>query len=69
MLLLLHLQILFICEMLLKVLLLNSSRLALMMDVTSIRWAPDRRHLSVGLNNSHVQLWDSLVGKMVSVCF
>ncbi|KAF7138025.1 hypothetical protein RHSIM_Rhsim07G0137700 [Rhododendron simsii] len=28
--------------------------------VTSIRWAPDGRHLAVGLNNSHVQLWDSL---------
>ncbi|KAL0877072.1 hypothetical protein Bca101_026777 [Brassica carinata] len=27
--------------------------------VTSINWAPDGRHLAVGLNNSEVQLWDS----------
>lgn len=31
--------------------------------VTSLRWAPDGRHLAVGLNNSHVQLWDSMSGK------
>ncbi|KAI5656446.1 hypothetical protein M9H77_25239 [Catharanthus roseus] len=33
--------------------------------VTSVRWAPDGRHLAVGLHNSHVQLWDSLAGKML----
>nr|XP_043613504.1 cell division cycle 20.2, cofactor of APC complex-like [Erigeron canadensis] len=26
--------------------------------VTSVKWAPDGRHLAVGLNNSKVQLWD-----------
>ncbi|KAL0324131.1 UNVERIFIED_CONTAM: Cell division cycle 20.2, cofactor of APC complex [Sesamum calycinum] len=26
--------------------------------VTSVKWAPDGRHLAVGFNNSHVQLWD-----------
>lgn len=36
--------------------------------VTSIRWAPDGRHLAVGLNNSHVQLWDSLASCKVT-CF
>ncbi|KAJ6951634.1 hypothetical protein D5086_033005 [Populus alba] len=27
--------------------------------VTSVNWAPDGRHIAIGLNNSHVQLWDS----------
>ncbi|KMZ64447.1 Cell division cycle 20.1, cofactor of APC complex [Zostera marina] len=27
--------------------------------VTSVNWAPDGRHIAVGLNNSDVQLWDS----------
>ncbi|CAF1711651.1 unnamed protein product [Brassica oleracea var. botrytis] len=27
--------------------------------VTSINWAPDGRHVALGLNNSEVQLWDS----------
>ncbi|KAK4279796.1 hypothetical protein QN277_011512 [Acacia crassicarpa] len=27
--------------------------------ITSISWAPDGRHIAVGLNNSEVQLWDS----------
>ncbi|KAJ4821772.1 hypothetical protein Tsubulata_035975 [Turnera subulata] len=27
--------------------------------VTSVSWAPDGRHIAIGLNNSHVQLWDS----------
>ncbi|XP_010526015.1 PREDICTED: cell division cycle 20.1, cofactor of APC complex-like [Tarenaya hassleriana] len=27
--------------------------------VTSVNWAPDGRHIAVGLNNSEVQLWDS----------
>ncbi|XP_021894683.1 cell division cycle 20.2, cofactor of APC complex-like [Carica papaya] len=27
--------------------------------VTSLSWAPDGRHIAVGLNNSRVQLWDS----------
>jgi cell division cycle protein 20 (cofactor of APC complex) len=33
--------------------------------VTSVRWAPDGRHLAVGLNNSHVQLWDSVVIRLL----
>jgi cell division cycle protein 20 (cofactor of APC complex) len=33
--------------------------------VTSISWAPDGRHIAVGLNNSHVQLWDSTSNKQV----
>ncbi|KAA8521250.1 hypothetical protein F0562_011913 [Nyssa sinensis] len=33
--------------------------------VTSVRWAPDGRHLAVGLNNSHVQLWDSLASRLL----
>lgn len=27
--------------------------------VTSVSWAPDGRHIAVGLNDSRVQLWDS----------
>ncbi|KAK8692721.1 hypothetical protein V6N13_070328 [Hibiscus sabdariffa] len=27
--------------------------------ITSVSWAPDGRHIAVGLNNSEVQLWDS----------
>ncbi|KAL9381878.1 hypothetical protein Peur_024913 [Populus x canadensis] len=27
--------------------------------VTSVNWAPDGRHIAIGLNNSHIQLWDS----------
>ncbi|RDX61068.1 Cell division cycle 20.1, cofactor of APC complex, partial [Mucuna pruriens] len=27
--------------------------------VTSVKWAPDGRHIAVGLNNSEVQLWDT----------
>ncbi|XP_021900197.1 cell division cycle 20.2, cofactor of APC complex-like [Carica papaya] len=27
--------------------------------VTSLSWAPDGRNIAIGLNNSHVQLWDS----------
>ncbi|GMH19039.1 hypothetical protein Nepgr_020880 [Nepenthes gracilis] len=27
--------------------------------VTSVSWAPDGKHIAVGLNNSEVQLWDS----------
>lgn len=33
--------------------------------VTSVRWAPDGRHIAVGFNNSHVQLWDSLATRLV----
>lgn len=33
--------------------------------VTSVRWSPDARHLAVGLNNSHVQLWDSVTSRLV----
>ena len=27
--------------------------------VTSVRWAADGRHLTVGFTNSHVQIWDT----------
>lgn len=34
--------------------------------VTSVKWAPDGRHIAVGLNNSEVQLWDSTANRLVS---
>ena len=34
--------------------------------VTSVSWAPDGRHIAVGLNNSEVQLWDSASNRQVS---
>ncbi|CAN1172752.1 Cell division cycle 20.1, cofactor of APC complex [Linum perenne] len=33
--------------------------------VTSVNWAPDGRHIAVGLFNSEVQLWDSTSDKLV----
>ncbi|TXG58075.1 hypothetical protein EZV62_015904 [Acer yangbiense] len=30
-----------------------------LVTVTSVSWDPDGRHIAVGLNNSHVQIWDS----------
>ncbi|CAM8924920.1 unnamed protein product [Rhodiola kirilowii] len=33
--------------------------------VTSVSWAPDGRHIAVGLNNSEVQLWDSTANKQL----
>jgi cell division cycle protein 20 (cofactor of APC complex) len=33
--------------------------------VTSVSWAPDGRHIAVGLNSSTVQLWDSSSNRMV----
>lgn len=33
--------------------------------VTSVSWAPDGRHIAVGLNNSEVQLWDTASDKQV----
>ncbi|KAM3379608.1 cell division cycle 20.2, cofactor of APC complex-like [Capsicum galapagoense] len=30
--------------------------------MTSVSWSPDGRRLAVALNNSHVQLWDTLQG-------
>ncbi|WCJ27931.1 Cell division cycle 20.2 cofactor of APC complex [Euphorbia peplus] len=33
--------------------------------VTSVNWAPDGRHIAVGLNNSEVQLWDSATTKVL----
>ncbi|XP_065847172.1 cell division cycle 20.2, cofactor of APC complex-like [Euphorbia lathyris] len=33
--------------------------------VTSVNWAPDGRHIAVGLNNSEVQLWDSSSNRML----
>lgn len=34
--------------------------------VTSVAWAPDGRHVAIGLNNSHVQLWDSHASRLVN---
>ncbi|KAI5657420.1 hypothetical protein M9H77_26213 [Catharanthus roseus] len=33
--------------------------------VTSVRWAPDGRHIAVGLNNSEIQLWDSTANRLL----
>ncbi|MCL7036867.1 hypothetical protein MKW94_016496 [Papaver nudicaule] len=33
--------------------------------ITSVSWAPDGRHVVVGLNNSEVQLWDSTSNKQL----
>lgn len=33
--------------------------------VTSVNWAPDGRHIAIGLNNSEVQLWDSAANRQV----
>ncbi|GMH31323.1 hypothetical protein Nepgr_033166 [Nepenthes gracilis] len=33
--------------------------------VTSVSWAPDGKHIAVGLNNSEVQLWDSTAIRQV----
>lgn len=40
--------------------------------VTSVSWAPDGRHLAIGLNSSRVQIWDSAATEKVcysSFCF
>ncbi|KAG6506187.1 cell division cycle 20.2, cofactor of APC complex-like [Zingiber officinale] len=33
--------------------------------VTSVSWAPDGRHLAVGLNSSDIQLWDSTSNRLL----
>ena len=33
--------------------------------ITSVKWAPDGRHIGVGLINSVVQLWDSASNRHV----
>ena len=33
--------------------------------VTSVSWAPDGRHIAVGLNSSDVQLWDTTSNRLV----
>jgi cell division cycle 20, cofactor of APC complex len=33
--------------------------------VTSVSWAPDGRHIAVGLNSSDIQLWDSTANRLV----
>ncbi|VFQ94001.1 unnamed protein product [Cuscuta campestris] len=33
--------------------------------VTSVIWAPDSRHVAIGLNNSDVQRWDSTANKLL----
>lgn len=37
--------------------------------VTSVSWAVDGRHIAVGLNNSHVQLWDCVSSRQVCCYF
>lgn len=37
--------------------------------VTSVSWAPDGRHIAIGLNNSHVQIWDSTTNRQVCNAF
>ena len=33
--------------------------------ITSVSWDLDGRHIAIGLNNSHVQIWDSTATQMV----
>ncbi|KAL1141150.1 hypothetical protein V6Z11_A11G009200, partial [Gossypium hirsutum] len=33
--------------------------------VTSVNWAPDGRHIAIGLNNSEVLLWDSTANRQL----
>ncbi|GJN41327.1 hypothetical protein PR202_gn00685 [Eleusine coracana subsp. coracana] len=33
--------------------------------VTSISWAPDGRHIAIGLNSSDIQLWDSTSNRLL----
>ncbi|PON82002.1 Guanine nucleotide-binding protein, beta subunit [Trema orientale] len=33
--------------------------------VTSVSWAPDGRHIAIGLNNSEVQLWDTTSSRLL----
>ena len=35
--------------------------------ITSVSWAPDGRHIGIGLNNSEVQLWDTVSDKQVFI--
>ncbi|PKA45967.1 Protein fizzy-like 2 [Apostasia shenzhenica] len=35
--------------------------------VTSVSWAPDGQHVSIGLNNSHIQLWDSSSNRLLRI--
>ncbi|PWA80768.1 WD40 repeat-containing protein [Artemisia annua] len=32
--------------------------------VTSVKWAPDGRHIAVGFNNAEVEYWDATTGKL-----
>ena len=34
--------------------------------VCSVSWAPDGRHLAIGLNSSDIQLWDTSSNRLVS---
>lgn len=35
--------------------------------VTSVKWAPDGRHIAVGFNNSEVHLWDSSTHRLLRI--
>ena len=37
--------------------------------ITSVSWAPDGRHIAVGLNSSDVQLWDTSSNRLVCILF
>lgn len=37
--------------------------------VTSVSWAPDGRHIAIGLNSSDVQLWDSTSNRLVGTFY
>lgn len=37
--------------------------------VASVRWAPDGSHLAIGLDNSEVQLWNTVAIRLVFVIF
>lgn len=37
--------------------------------VTSVSWAPDGRHIAIGLDSSQVQIWDATSRKLVRVIY
>lgn len=37
--------------------------------VTSVKWAPDGRHIAVGFSNADVEYWDATTGQLVYISF
>ena len=37
--------------------------------VTSVKWAPDGRHIVVGFANADVEYWDAITGQLVHTSF